>query len=108
VADGVGIEVRMTLHCTSDVAQERSGVGQGWLDWAAARAHLLRRAHPNIIDDAISHGMLPSTVISVRRRTATAARHVWKADRTGGESELSVLSAALAFRLRPASAVRDP
>jgi hypothetical protein len=58
VANGVGIEVRMTLQFTSDVAQERSGVGQGRLDWAIARVPLLRRAHPNSIDHATGLGSI--------------------------------------------------
>ena len=58
VADGVGIEVRMTLHCTSDIVHERSGVGQGWLD---ARVSLLHPGHPSIIDHSVSHGMVWSS-----------------------------------------------
>ena len=50
MADGVSIEVGMTLPGTSDVAHERGGVGQGLLHQALARVFFLDWAHLSIIN----------------------------------------------------------
>lgn len=46
--DGVGIEMRLPLDGSGNLAHEHFGVGYGLI--ASTSAHVLLKAHPSIID----------------------------------------------------------